>query len=113
MREQQQQGDLAQIDQVLEQYRAAYEARDINKLTTVWPSVDGNKALRNTFKNADRIHVTLGKEPTTISSSGEEATVRCREKKETVQSGVTDRLDHMITFKLRKNQGRWIIDSLQ
>jgi hypothetical protein len=96
------------ILQVLDEYRSAYENRDLSALRKVWPNVP--RDLQDTLKAARKIGVRLDKGEPVIT--GDTATVRCMQ---TLEITGKDRgiqfPSQSRQFRLRRDQGRWIIET--
>jgi hypothetical protein len=101
------QRDRDAIKQVLQTYQQAYEAKDWNRFVGVWPSAP-RAQFQQTFKAADKIHVTLDEKDALIN--GDTATVDCRQRLEFVMGGKVSPFDQTRRFTLRKQQGRWFIE---
>jgi len=99
--------DRQDIKQTLESYRSAYEKKDLNALAAVWLTVP-RAQFQQTFKAADKIHVTLDQKDPLIN--GDTATVDCSQRLEFVANGKVSHFDVTKRFSLRKLQGRWFIE---
>jgi tetratricopeptide (TPR) repeat protein len=100
------QRDREAIKQVMQTYQQAYEAKDWNHFVAVWPNAP--RAVQQTFKAADKIHVTLDQKDPLIN--GDTATVECRQRLEFVMGGKVSPFDQTRRFTLIKQQGRWFIE---
>ena len=98
--------DRAAIHQVLEDYRSAFERRNLKALAAVWPNIPS--WLKAQIGVADKIHVTLDQQEPVFS--GDMATVVCKQKVEIVINGKTTPDDHSRQFTLKKTNGRWVIE---
>ena len=101
------QRDRDAIKQVLQTYQQAYEAKDWNRFVGVWPTAP-RVQFQQTFKAADKIHVTLDQKDPLIN--GDTATVECSQRLELVASGKMSHFDQTKRFTLRRLQGRWFIE---
>jgi serine/threonine protein kinase len=101
------QKDREAIKQTLESYRSAYERKDLNALAAVWLTIP-RAQFQQTFKAADKIHVTLDQKDPLIN--GDTATVDCNQRLEFVANGKVSHFDVTKRFSLRKLQGRWFIE---
>ena len=102
-----QQRDHDLVLQTLDAYRHAYEAKDVNALSAVWITAP-RQNLEKVFKLADKIRVGLTPESVTIS--GDTATISCHQRLEVTATSknVNERL---VVFSLKKQQGKWVIES--
>ena len=102
-----QQRDHDLVLQTLDAYRQAYEAKDLNALSAVWITAP-RQNLEKVFKLADKIRVGLTPESVTIS--GDTATISCHQRLEVTATSknVNERL---VVFSLKKQQGKWVIES--
>jgi AAA-like domain/PEGA domain len=104
-----------QVLQTLQRFGQAFENKDIDQLTAVWPSLtkqEQNK-VRNSFRDAKAIRMHL--QPAKgIHIDGDRATVRClRTSQYTFPGGVEKSESTDVTVQLQKQAGTWVIQSVQ
>jgi hypothetical protein len=103
------------IREVLRQYVAALESRDLARLKRVWPSLSGaqERAIREDFGNAREIDVTIDNER--IDIAGDSATVTClRHYRLETRDNHTLQQETRTTIALRKTgRDSWIVDSIR
>ena len=101
------QQDEKQILAALESYRTAYQAKDLNTLSEIWLTVP-RADLQRTFKEADRIEVTLT--PSAPVINGDSATITSGQRIVIVVHGkAVSQNSATILFSLEKIQGHWLI----
>jgi serine/threonine protein kinase len=105
-----QQDDRAQVMQVLDAYKVAFEAKDLNKLAAVWPGVPRNQ-LQTTFQHAKAIRVSISPEAPKIN--GDSASVVCKQSVQILSQGQETPIKTTVLFNLKKTQGKWAIDSIR
>ena len=104
------QDDRAQVMQVLDTYKAAFEAKDLNKLAAVWPGVPRNQ-LQTTFQHAKAIRMSISPEAPNIN--GDSASVVCKQSVQILSQGQETPIKTTVLFNLKKTQGKWAIDSIR
>lgn len=105
--------DRAAIEETLNEYRRAYEARSVTRLQRVFPSLPNPNAVAIAFDEARE--VLVGMSPPNIRiTSDTTAVATCRLNQSFVpRVGVARSAPTRdVTFSLRKDGGRWIIVSL-
>ena len=100
------QHDRKAIQDTLEEYRSAYERKDLSSLTKIWPNLP--RAFSKQFAGVDKIRVTLNCGDPQID--GDAATVSCKQMTEFVAHGKTNPFQDPRLFRLRRDQGRWVIE---
>ena len=100
----------AAIQQVLDRYKSAWEALDVDAIQAVYPSVKA-KELRESFKNVKKQPMTLQAHPPDIDATGTSATVRGHiASRIDTTAGSAIRLDRDAVFHLAKSaNGEWRI----
>jgi hypothetical protein len=102
------------IREMLARYESALEARSLEALKRIWPTLGGSQesSIRNEFEQARRINVDLV-DPH-ISVSGGSATVTFVRHYELLpKGGPPQRADTPATMTLRRTDGGWAIDSIR
>ncbi len=102
--------DRTEVLQVLDAYKNAYEAKDVNRLAAAWPGAPRQK-LQDTFKVIGKLTMSLTPDVPTIA--GDTATVHCVQKLDIQSQGSTSANKTAIVFLLKRVQGKWVIDSLK
>jgi serine/threonine-protein kinase len=106
--------DRQGVSAALGQYKQAYEARNIDALRAVYPSLAGNalRSLRDAFAHADSIQLDLNvvKEP---EISGDSATVHAeRSLRQTEGRKALAPIQGPLTIRLHRAGQAWVIDSI-
>ena len=99
---------------MLGKYEAALEARSLDALRKIWPTMSGNQRarIRQEFEEARRIEVDIV-EPH-IAVAGTTATVLFVRHYEFLPvGGQTQRADTPTTMTLRRVDGAWVIESIR
>ena len=103
------------IRQTLRQLTQAYQQKDIDLVTSVWPALDPQQVrrLQGTFQVAR----SMGYELRLLSSpriSGDQANVRCiRTVRYVDERGPQKPVESEVTVQLRKRGESWVIESLK
>ena len=107
------QADVAAILNVLERYRAAWEARDVDAIHAVYPGVNA-KTLRDSFKNVRSQPMTLQAQAPDIDATGTTAVVRCHVSSHIDRkAGAAQQLDSNAVFFFSKSAAGWRIAGLE
>jgi hypothetical protein len=107
--EEQNQRDREAVRQTLDNYLAAYENKDLNRLLQIWPSLPS--AIKQQLSLREKIRVVVDKVDPVIN--GDAATVSCTQTLEILPTGGGSRVFHQSLprlFTLRRIQGKWIIE---
>jgi eukaryotic-like serine/threonine-protein kinase len=101
------------IREVLTRYESALEARSMDALKRIWPSLAGGQqsSIRNEFAQARGIEVDIV-DPH-ISVTGATATVSFVRHYELVTKDGTQRADTPATMTLRRTDGGWVIEQIR
>jgi serine/threonine-protein kinase len=104
----------AAIHQVLDRYKSAWEALDVDAVQAVYPGVNA-KALRESFKGVKKQPMTLQAQPPDIDPGRTSATVRGHiASRIDVQVGSAKRLDSDVVFHFTKSaSGEWLINKIE
>jgi hypothetical protein len=107
-------GDRAAIEETLNEYRRAYEARNLARLQRVFPTLSNPSAVKTAFDEAREVLVGMSPPDIRITSDTE-ASARTRLNQNFVpRVGVARSAPTRdVTFTLRKDAGRWVIVSLR
>jgi hypothetical protein len=106
--------DRAAVEETLNEYRRAYEARDIERLVRVFPSIPNQAALAAAFDDAREVLVGMSPPEVRIVSATD-ATARTRLNQSFVPRVGTARAaaTRDVLFTLKKNGDRWVIANLR
>lgn len=106
--------DKAAVEETLNEYRRAYEARDVERLVRVFPSIPNQAAVAAAFDDAREVLVGMSPPDVRILSATE-ATARTRLNQSFVPRVGTARAapTRDVLFTLRKIQGQWVIANLR
>lgn len=98
----------------MSRYQAALEARDIDALKRIWPTLAGRQedAIRSEFQHARSIDVTV--EGIGVKLSGANAVVTGRrDYRVTTVDGKTLRTATRMTITLARHDGAWTIETIR
>lgn len=103
--------DSREISKVLAVYAAAFDRKDLSLLKSVWPGLP-EAALAPVFHSKGVIRSEL--QPLAAAAvSGDRASVRCTRRTEQVtQFGRQKPVEQVLTVRLEKKAGRWIISAI-
>jgi serine/threonine protein kinase len=107
-------GPEVAVGELLAQYKSALEARNLDALKRLWPSLSGapQEAIRNEFRHASQITVEIV-DPH-ISVSGASGTVSFIRRYELVTvEGQRLRTETRTTMDIRRPGGAWLIDRIR
>jgi serine/threonine-protein kinase len=102
------------IQNVLRQYAAALESRNLEALKRIWPSLRGEQeqAIRDDFQNARDISVSI--ESPRIQAQQDAATVTCvRRYQLHTRDGRRQQAETQTTINMRLSGSSWIIDTIR
>jgi ketosteroid isomerase-like protein len=101
--------DTAAIRQVLNTYRSAWEARNVEAIQAVYPTVNA-QALQESFKNVRSQPMTLQPQLPQFDAAGTSATLLCHiSSRIEVKAGSPIRLDRDAVLHLDKSANGWRI----
>ena len=104
--------DEKQIRDIVEQYAAAYNRKDIDGLIALWPTLPPvtQQRTRGLFKAAKSLNLTLSIGDAQIA--GESAVVTCRRTRDVVRSDEAGgHTEDQIVFRMSKHGDHWTIES--
>jgi serine/threonine protein kinase len=105
--------DAGAILQVLDRYKKAWEALDVDAIQKVYPGVNAG-LLRDSFKQVNSQQMTLQPQAPDIDASGTTAVLRCRVvSRVDVKAGTRREFTSEALFFLSKARGTWVIAGLQ
>lgn len=102
------------IPELLEEYEAALERKDMAALKRIWPSLGGAQeaAIRSEFQHANRIEVQIVSPQITVRDNT--ATVRfLRRYQLYTTDGQLPRSQSNTTMTLQRSGGNWTIAQIQ
>ena len=103
--------DRRDIQSLMNNYKAAYEHRDLNALVALYPtwSAGAQKATQTKFKNARSVKMELTTDQLAIE--GEQATMKVKQTVTWVQNdgAIGVETPPQLTFTLAKKGGHWLI----
>jgi hypothetical protein len=103
----------AQISEALQKYEEAYNQRDMNRILAIWPSLPAaaQKSARALFHDLKSFTSTIS--IGNIDRQGSVATVNCKRTLEFVgDDGGRGKRQDQVTYRLSKQSGHWLIDSI-
>jgi hypothetical protein len=102
------------IRELLGRYRQALEARNLDALKRVWPSLSGaqEEAIRNEFMHARRIEVGIENVDSSVSGANATVTFVRRYRVATVDGQQPSRLSRT-TMSVRRSGNDWIIERVR
>ena len=103
------------IRQTLERLNQAYQQKDIDLVTSVWPTLDPRQVRR--LEGAFRVARSMGYELQPLSSpqiTDDRASVRCAQTVRYVdERGAQKPVESEVTVQLRKRGESWVIVSME
>ena len=106
--------DRAAIEETLNEYRRAFEARSLSRLQRVFPTLPGPKAVATAFEEAREVLVGMSPPQIHLQSATEAvATTRLNQNFVPRVGVARNAPTRHVTFRLRKDGDRWVIVSLQ
>ena len=101
------------IERLLNEYRSAYEALDLNRVLNVFPSLPDRTTLARAFADAREVRIGFSRPEISVESLTS-ATVSLNRTLEIVPKIGNSRPDkRRLAFSLQKTAGRWLIVSIQ
>ena len=109
------QRDLNAVSASLDQYRVAYEQKNMDLMRAVFPTMSAAEEgrVRETMRNARTIQVKL--DPPTTTVSGDTASAETRMQftfRATIGNQTTTTPQDSVVFNLRRRGGAWVIESI-
>jgi AAA domain-containing protein len=107
--------ETAQLLQVLQRYKAAYEALDAKAVSAVYPATNVPR-LQSAFNNISKVSydVTIGPEGIVVAPDGQSATISATETIRMVMKfGSVAPQTGTAVFQMRKSSGVWTIQSIK
>ena len=100
--------------ELLEKYKAALEARSLDALKRVWPSLSGGpqEAIRDQFRQARQIKVDIIDPQISLSGATGTVTFIRRYEVVTVEGLRPPRVESRTTMEIRRNGGDWLIERI-
>ena len=106
----------AAVRAVIQRYVQAFEKRDADTLTKIWPTVGPNYAsYKSAFEAASSIRMQLNVRSLDVSTDGATAIVEARVSQDytSKDTSETKSSKHSVTFELDKVEADWIITDIQ
>ena len=103
------------VRELLAQYKAALEARSLDALKRVWPSLSGGPldAIRNEFRQARQITVDIIEPQISLSGATGTVTFIRRYEMVTVEGLRPPRVESRTTMDVRRNGDGWVIERIR
>jgi serine/threonine-protein kinase len=103
------------VRELLAQYKAALEARSMDALRRVWPSLSGREqdAIRDQFRQARQITVDIIDPQISLSGGTGTVTFIRRYEVVTVEGLRPPRVESRTTMDIRRNGGDWLIERIR
>jgi serine/threonine protein kinase len=101
---------------VIQRYVQAFEKRDADTLTKIWPTVGPNyTSYKSAFEAASSIHMQLNVRSLDVSTDGATAIVEARVSQDytSKDTSETKNSKHAVTFELDKVEADWVITDIQ
>lgn len=106
--------DKTAIEALLNEYRRAYEARDLSRLLRVFPSLPDPETVAKTFADAREVRMGMSTPAIRITSPTEASATSGLSQRLTLKVGLARTAPtRNVTFTLRNESGRWVIASLR
>ena len=102
--------------ELLAQYKSALEARSLDALKRVWPSLSGRTtrtAIRNQFRQTRQITVDIIDPQISLSGATGTVTFIRRYEVVTVEGLRPPRVESRTTMDIRRNGGGWLIERIR
>jgi serine/threonine protein kinase len=106
----------AAVRAVIQRYVQAFEQRNADSLTKIWPTIGSNyTSYKSAFEAASSIHMQLNVRSLDVSTDGATAIVEARVSQDytSKEPSETKSSKHSVTFELDKVDGAWIITDIQ
>jgi hypothetical protein len=106
----------AAVRAVIQRYVQAFERKDADALTKIWPTIGSSyDSYKSAFDAASSIHMQLNVRSVAVSSDAATAIVEARVVQDYTAKGAseTKSTTHAITFELDKVEGDWLITDTQ
>jgi serine/threonine protein kinase len=106
----------AAVRSLIQKYVLAFEKRDADGLTKIWPTIGSSYAsYKSAFDAASSIHVQLNIRSLDVSTDGTTAIVEARISQDytSKDASETKNSKHNVTFELDKVEGDWLITDVQ
>jgi serine/threonine protein kinase len=106
----------AAIRAVIQRYVQAFERKDADALTKIWPTIGSSyDSYKSAFDAASSIHMQLNIRSVAVSTDDSTAIVEARVLQDYTAKGTSETKSskHAITFELDKAEGDWLITDTQ
>jgi eukaryotic-like serine/threonine-protein kinase len=106
----------AAVRAVIQRYALAFEKRDADSLTKIWPTIGSSYSnYKSAFDAASSIHVQMNIRSLDVSTDGSTAIVEARVSQDYTlkDASETKNSKHNVTFELDKVDGDWLITDVQ
>ena len=106
----------AAVRAVIQRYVQAFEQRNADSLTKIWPTIGANyTSYKSAFEAASSIRMQLNIRTLDVSTDGATAIVEARVSQDYTSKDApeTKNSKHAVTFELDKVDGAWIITDIQ
>ena len=101
--------------ELLAQYKSALEARSLDAVKRVWPSLGGNQqdAIRDQFRQMRQITVDIIDPQISLSGTTGTVTFIRRYEVVTIEGLRPPRVESRTTMDIRRNGGGWVIERIR
>jgi hypothetical protein len=106
----------AAVRAVLQRYVQAFERKDADALTKIWPTIGSSyDSYKSAFEAASSIHMQLNIRSVTVSTDDATAIVEARISQDYTAKAASETKSskHAMTFELDKVEGEWLITDTQ
>jgi len=106
----------AAVRAVLQRYVQAFERKDADTLTKIWPTIGaGYTSYKAAFDGASSIRMQMNIRSLDVSTDGATAIVETRVSQDytSKDASETKTSKHAVTFELDKVEGEWLITDIQ
>ena len=106
--------DEQRVNDLLGRYRDALEARSLDQLKRIWPSLSGagESAIRAEFQHASRISVEIASPQVALSGGAGKVTF-VRNYSLTTKDGQQLQSSSHVTMDVRRTAGGWVVDAVR
>jgi ketosteroid isomerase-like protein len=106
----------AAVRAVLQRYVQAFERKDADTLTKIWPTIgEDYTSYKSAFDGASSIRMQMNIRSLNVSTDGATAIAETRVSQDytSKDASATKSTKHAVTFELDKAEGEWLITDIQ
>jgi hypothetical protein len=106
----------AAVRGVLQRYVQAFERKDADTLTKIWPTIGQDyTSYKSTFDGASSIRMQMNIRSLNVSTDGQTAIAETRVSQDytSKDASETKTTKHAVTFEFDRVEGEWLITDIQ